>query len=148
MKTGRKNIIRIALSILLMTAFCPSASASSSQKFEFLLRFFDLNEAAFAYHRHCLSRSENINETFLEMLEYVADELFAEAKKDDPGMDTEYIKTKILERRYNLQYRLDHENMKNGCYTPATEMAKAHYEEFSHYNSQKISAFIQKQMVE
>lgn len=57
MKTGKKNITRIVLSILLMTAFCPSANAGSSQKFEFLLRFFDLNEAAFAYHRHCLSRA-------------------------------------------------------------------------------------------
>lgn len=145
MKIAKKNIIRVALSILLMVIFCPSANAGSSQKFEFLLRFFDLNEAAFAYHRHCVStKQETINQTFLKTLEYVADELFAEAKKDEPRMDPEYIKTKILERRSNLQYRLDLENMKNGCRTPETEMAKAHYEEFSRYNRREISRFIDK----
>ncbi len=74
METGKKSIIRITLTVLLMMAFCSSASADSSKKFEFLLRFFDLNEAAFAYHRHCLNRTENINETFLRTLEFVADE--------------------------------------------------------------------------
>lgn len=103
-----------------------------------------MNEAAFAYHRHCLRTSEEINTTFLKTLEFVADELFAQAKKDDPGISPEYIKTKLLERRYNLQYRLDHENMKEGCHTPATDMAKAHYEEFSRYNKKEIRNFIDK----
>lgn len=75
-----------------MMAFCLSANAGNSKRFEFLLRFLDLNRAAFAYHRHCLSRTENINETFLRTLEFVADELFAEAKRDDPRMEAEYIK--------------------------------------------------------
>lgn len=116
MKTGKKKIMRMALSILLMAAFCPLAHAAPQKRMDFLLYFFDMNEAAFAYHRHCLSRSGGINETFLRTLEFVADELFTEAKKEDPKTNPEYIKTKILERRYNIQYKLDHANMKEGCY--------------------------------
>lgn len=141
MKGGKKNIIRIALISLFTVAFCPSASAGIITKYELLLRFFDMNEADFAYQRHCLNNSKGINKKFIETLDYVADELLAEATKENPSIDPEYIKAKILERRYNLQYKLDHENMMNGCNTSATDMAKAHYEEFSRYNRQEIHEF-------
>ena len=104
-----------------------------------------MNESAFAYHRHCLSRTDGINETFLRTLEFVADELFAEAKKNEPKANPEYIKTKILERRYNIQYRLDHANMKEGCYSQASITAKEHYQEFSNYNTSQIRKFIDEQ---
>ena len=57
-------------------------------------------------------------------------------------MGPEQIKAKILERRYHIQYRLDHAHMKEGCYSPSAESAKAHYEEFSRYNTKEISRFI------
>ena len=142
---SQKAIMRMLSVLLLIMAFCPSASAGSSKKFEFLLHFFDMNEMAFAYHRHCLSRTENINETFLKALEFVADELFEEAKKDDPGINPEYIKNKLLERRYNIQYRLDYNNMKEGCYSKASMVAKEHYQEFSNYNKSEIREFIDEQ---
>lgn len=63
-------------------------------------------------------------------------------------MDPEYIKNKILERRYNIQFKLDHENMKYGCHTPAIEAAKVHYEEFSRYDRREISRFIEEQAIE
>lgn len=101
-----------------------------------------MNEAALAYHRHCLSRTEKINKTFLSTLEFVADELLAQAEKDDPQMDLDYIKGKILQRRYNIQYKLDYTHMKDGCSSTAINMAKTHYQEFSRYNRQEISQFI------
>lgn len=118
------------------------ASAAPNRKVDFLLHFFDMNEMAFAYHRHCLSPEQGINEVFLTTLNYVANELFAEAQRDQPNTDPKYIQTKILERRYNLQYRLDNQSIKNGCNTAQTEMAKAHYEEFSHYSVREVQKFI------
>ena len=121
------------------------ANAAPQKRIEFLLYFFDMNESAFAYHRHCLSQTEELNATFLRTLEFVADELFDEAKKNDPKMNPEHIKTKILERRYNIQYRLDHANMKDGCYSQASMTAKEHYQEFSNYNTSQIRKFIDEQ---
>lgn len=118
------------------------AGADPQKRIDFLQYFFDMNESAFAYHRHCLSQTEELNSTFLRTLEFVVDELFDEAKRDDPDIDPEYIKTKILERRYNIQYRLDHANIKEGCYSQASMTAKEHYQEFSNYNTSQIRKFI------
>ena len=113
--------IRTLLILILVIFFYPAATnAFSNQKFDFLLRFFDMNEAAFAYHRHCLSQTESINATFLKTFEMVADELFAEARKNEPNIDPKYIKAKILERRYNAQYKLDHANIREGCHSQAS----------------------------
>ena len=142
MAASKRTITRTLLTLLLIVAFCPLAYAAPQKRIDFLLYFFDMNESAFAYHRHCLSRTEDINETFLRTLEFVADELFAEAKKEEPKTNPEYIKTKILERRYNIQYRLDHANMKEGCYSEASEIAKEHYQEFSNHNKSEIRKFI------
>jgi len=143
-----KTVTRTLLILLLIVVFSPFANAAPKKRIDFLLYFFDMNEMAFAYHRHCLSRSDNINETFLRTLELVADELFAEAKKNEPKTDPEYIKTKILERRYNLQYRLDNANIKEGCYSQASIAAKKHYQEFNNYKKSEIRKFIDEQTQE
>ena len=144
MRTLQKRVfIRILLALIMVLVFYPATTnAAPPTKFDFLMRFYDMNEASFAYHRHCLSQAEAINPTFLKTLEFVADELFAESKKDNPKMKPEYIKTKILERRYNIQYRLDHANMKEGCYSQASLTAKEHYQEFSNYKISDIRKFI------
>ncbi|MAI62918.1 MAG: hypothetical protein CBB87_10640 [Micavibrio sp. TMED27] len=131
------------MTLIAIVVFQPTiANAAPQKRIEFLLYFFDINESAFAYHRHCLSQTEELNTTFLQTLEFVADELFDEAKKNEPKTKPEYIKTKILERRYNIQYRLDHANMKDGCYSQASLKAKEHYQEFSNYNTSQIRKFI------
>ena len=134
--------MRTLLIFLLTLAFCPAAHADSDKKFRFLLHFFDMNETAFAYHRHCLSPDKNINDNFLGTLTFVADELLAEAAKNSPQRDPEHIKNQILERRYNIQYNLDHIQIKKGCNTPAIDEARVHYEEFSLYSKTEISHFI------
>ena len=138
-------IIRILWALLLTVALCPIAVAAPSTKFNFLMRFYDMNEAAFAYHRHCLSETEAINPIFLKTLEFVANELIAESIKDTPKMRPEYIKTKILERRYSIQYSLDRANIKEGCYSQASLTAKEHYQEFSNYKNSEIRKFIDEQ---
>jgi len=144
-RSTERIVIRILWSLLLVVAFCPIAIAASPTKFDFLMRFYDMNETAFAYHRHCLSTTEAINPTFLKTLEFVADELFIESIKNNPKMKPEYIKNRILERRYNIQYRLDHANMKDGCYSQASLTAKEHYQEFSNYKNSEIRKFIDEQ---
>ncbi len=142
----KRAYIRISLLLILVLFFYPAiTNAAPSTKIDFLIRFYDMNESAFAHHRHCLSTKEPINPTFLKTLEFVADELFAESKKDNPKINPEYIKNKILERRYNIQYRLDHANMKEGCYSQASLVAKEHYQEFSNYNTSQIRKFIDEQ---
>ncbi len=141
----KKHIICLMLVVFLVGVFCPAANARSSKEFVFLLRFFDLNEQAYAYHRHCLSQTERINATFLRTLELVADELFAEGRKVDPNVDPERIKAKILERRYNLQYEFDRANMKEGCSAKYKQGSQAHYEEFSRYSEEEILRFVDEQ---
>lgn len=109
------------------------------------MRLFDLNEAAFAYHRHCLSTSQNISPQFMEVLDFVANELFAEARNESPGLDPRYIRSKILERRYRIQYKLDSDHIKEGCHSAATDMAQSHYEAFSNYSRQDIEGFIERE---
>jgi hypothetical protein len=122
-------------------AFSPVSSAAPNRKLDFLLRFFDMNEAAFAYHRHCLS-DEEINRTFLSTMDFVADELFDEGVKTNPSVKPDEIKTKILERRYALQYKLDNAHMKKGCQSKDSRMGQAHYNEFSHFDRAQIGDFI------
>lgn len=126
-------------------AFSPVANAAPNKKFDFLIRFFDLNEAAFAYQRHCLGRSEEIDQTFLKAMEFVADELFSEGIKNSPNVKPEYIKAKILERRYNIQYQLDNANIKEGCMSANSQLAQSHYKEFSRFNTAQVKQFIDEQ---
>lgn len=143
MDVTERVLIRILLTLLLIVAFCPVAvAASPNKKFDFLLRFNDLNEVAFAYHRHCLSSTSDINEKFLRTLEFVADQLYAEAQIKEPGMNSEYIKEQLLQRRYNIQYKLDHANAKEGCNSATSSVAKTHYEEFSRYTEPEVRKFI------
>lgn len=132
----------------MIVAFGGVASANPGKKIEFLLRFYDLNEAAFAYHRHCLSQEEGLNAVFLNNLEFVADELFAEIQKSDVRLKPDYIKTKILQRRYNIQYKLDRAHMVEGCYSPAIKTAKEHYIEFSRFGRSEVSKFIDEKTVD
>ena len=135
--------MRLLLILLLILTYCPIAKADPSKKFDFLISFFDMNEAAFAYHRHCLNSEQGgINENFLRTLEFVADELFAEAVKNAPQTDTEYIKSKILKRRYNIQYNLDHAHMKEGCNSSNIDMAREHYKKFSQFNIMEVKKYI------
>lgn len=126
----------------MILAFSQVASASPNRKLDFLLHFFDLNEAAFAYQRQCQAESEGINETFLRNLEFVADELFAAAVQKDPQISPDQIKERILERRSTLQYKLDHFYMSNDCSSAGAKTAQAHYEEFSRFNKSEVSKFI------
>lgn len=142
-KLQKRVIIRISLVLLMVLVFCPvTVNAAPRSKVYFLLRFFDMNEEGFAYHRHCVSTTEAINAKFLKTLEVVANELFAESKKENPKTSPKHIKNQILSRRDKIQYNLDLANMKDGCYSQASLRAKEHYQEFSHYNKAAILKFI------
>jgi hypothetical protein len=134
------------LTFLLIVAFCiapvPGANAAPSYKFGFLLRFFDFNEAAFAYHRHCLGRTEPINRNFVKAMDMVAADLYEEGVRNNPDLKPEQISSKILERKYNLQYKLDNTNMKEGCLSKDSEAAKTHYRDISRYSEAEIISLI------
>lgn len=127
---------------MVLALFPTTTHAAPETKFSFLMRFYDLNEEAFAYHRHCLSKKGAINSTFLSTLEFVADELFAVSIEYNPKMEPDHIKAKILERRYKIQYGLDRANMNEGCYSKPSLRAKEHYKEFSNYDEVAIRKFI------
>lgn len=78
-------------------------------------------------------------------MESVADKLFDESIQSNPSIMPEQIKAKILERRYNLQYRFDNANMREGCSSNDSLMAKSHYIEFSRYDRSQIDEFISSQ---
>ena len=130
------------MTLLLIAAFSPVSSAASNKKFNFLLRFFDMNEMAFAYHRHCMGGDGGINAKFLSTMEFVADALYDESLKTNPSIRPDYIKKKILERRYNIQYKLDKDNLRNGCQSGDSQTALAHYNEFSRFSRAQIGDFI------
>ena len=108
-----------------------------------MLRFYDLNEEAFAYQRQCIAKTESINPTFLKNLEYVANALLDEAVKNDPAANPHYIRTQILERRYNIQYKLEHYYMSHSCSDKEVKRGQDHYEQFSLYNTDEIRKFIE-----
>lgn len=137
----RYNLSRLFWAFILLAVFCPAAAHANTPKFNFLLRFFDLNEAAFAYQRHCLGNT-SMDPTFLHTLEFVADALFDVAKEEDPKASDAYLKSEIMDRRDKLQYALDLANMKDGCGTPDSKLAEAHYREFSRYTIADIDHFI------
>jgi hypothetical protein len=110
-----------------------------------LFRFFDYNEAAFAYKRHCLPSSEPINSKFQKTMDFVANELLHEGEKDNPNFKPEYVKKIIMERRDTMQYDLDIMSMKEGCASESAKTAKEHYEEFSKYDISEIRKFIEEQ---
>ncbi|GJL85254.1 MAG: hypothetical protein DHS20C02_10290 [Micavibrio sp.] len=101
-----------------------------------------MNEAAFAYYRHCESQSGAIDKKFMVALELVANELFDQTKTDNPRRNPEHIKAKILERRHNIQYSLDHAHKTEGCSSKGAKTAQTHYIEFSRYDQHAIRAFI------
>ena len=139
--------MRNILAFLLIAAFCislpPAANAANPNKLDFLLRFFDLNEAALAYHRHCLSQGESVNQNFINAMSRVTDNLYATTASSDPRLTHEQINGKILERRYKLQYQLDNANMKEGCQTKSSRVAEQHYRQLSGYSEADINRFIE-----
>ena len=138
--------MRLLLILILTLAFCPIAQAEPKEKSNFLVNFFDINEAAFAYHRHCLnSENSGINVNFIRTSELVADALFADAVRKAPQADAQHIKAKILERRYNIQYKLDHVHMKEGCHSSSVKAARDHYEKFSKLNINEVKKYIEEQ---
>ncbi|NCT40570.1 MAG: hypothetical protein GW778_02775 [Alphaproteobacteria bacterium] len=81
-------------------------------------------------------------------MEYVADAFLDESVKDNPSMQPQYIQNQILQRRYEIQYRLDNANINEGCYSKASLAAKTHYQEFSRYSLSDIRAFIDQNSVQ
>ncbi len=143
----RTGITRILCTLILSIMFCFPIRAENKkppEKLSFLVGFFDLNERAFAYHKHCLPDIA-INQTFLKTLEIVADELFSETLKDDPGFKPNYVKKNILRRRYEIQSELNKNYDQNGCFTEEAAEAKRHYEEYSKYTEDQIRELIQEQ---
>ncbi|MGB4107028.1 MAG: hypothetical protein WBK55_04460 [Alphaproteobacteria bacterium] len=134
------------MALVLIAAFTgPVAAALPDKKMNFLIRFFDMNEAAFAYHRHCVGPKPVIDRSFVKTMKLVADELLAKAIVDNPQAKPEEIKSTIMERRYDLQYKLDTASMQDGCNSRDALIAKAHYEEFSRFDVNQINLFIEEQ---
>lgn len=130
------------MTILFVAAFSSIACADSKRKFDFLLRFYDLNDAAFAYQRHCLSDDGAVSQAFLRTFEFVAEELLAEAKKVNPRLDPISIKDRMQKRQESILYELDFTYMKQGCGTQAAKTASAHYERFSGLSREDVARFI------
>ncbi len=120
-------------------------AATSKQRLNLLYQFFELNEAGYAYHRHCLSSSEGINDTFSETRDFVVKELIAEAVNQQLHANKESAGRKMLELQYELQYKLDRANMADGCYSKNSMVAREHYQEFSHMDKAEILMFIDQQ---
>ncbi len=140
----------IFVALLLLTSSCtatpnPAQKEVNTPRLDFLFRFFDYNEAAFAYKRHCLPTSEPINKKFQSTMDFVANELLREGERDNPNFKPEYVKNIIMERRNRLQYDLDTMSMKEGCASESAQTARAHYEEFSKYDLPEIRKFIDEQ---
>jgi len=71
------------------------------------MKLNDLNERAFAYHKHCLNDTEPMNEVFLENFEQVANMLLDESMNMFRQQRPEDIVRQILERRASMQNALD-----------------------------------------
>ena len=131
--------------VVLFMLFIPQVNAASTQRVQYLLHLFDMNEAAFAYHRHCVGPNEKINSKFLRGLEFVADELYEAVQEDEPEMSTEFIKSRIMERRYSIQYSFDRAHIQGGCGSREYAKAKPHYEDFSTFSVSEIRKIVRRE---
>jgi len=142
--------IKILLALLAMMVFCPTTAYAviPLSRIQFLLHFFDLNEAAYADHRHCVSETEAINDRFMKTVDFITDELLIEVQKEDPRRNEEFLRSRILERRYDLQYKLDLAHMNEGCSSPSSKQAQVHYNDFSRYSSSDVRQIIKERTIQ
>ncbi len=111
-------------------AVVPQKKTAGLKTLNSMLELNDMNERAFAYHYHCLSKSEPMNEQFLKNFEVATNELFDECLKNQ-GMKPEYIVSTITKRREHIQQKLGVYYKTNGCDSPEAMAAKDHYRAFS-----------------
>ena len=120
------NFSLLFLSACSTKPYSHSVNEMDYARLEKLLEFNDLNERAFAYHQHCISKSEQMNPMFSENFEQGAN-LLLNTSIEVKGWKPEYAIAQILERREGAQNFLDVHYQENGCYSPEAFTAKKHY---------------------
>ena len=104
-----------------------------NQNFNKLMYLNDLNERGFAYHQHCLRKTETMNEQYLENFEIAANLLFDETL-NTTGLAPQYIVDKIVKRRKHIQHVLNNHYLTKGCQSEEARIARDHYRAFSQYS--------------
>jgi hypothetical protein len=142
--------MRLSLFLLLLVmggvfaapAIAAADAAQKEDRFHFLARFFDLNETAFAYHRHCISKDRLPDPVFMENLDYVANALMQEMVSEFPDKKPAQHRANIMGRRYMIQQRLDGFYYENKCDSDHALTSAAHYEQFRAIDSVAVQKFI------
>jgi len=136
----------LVLSLIMTLCACTPArenmtySPKDSGQLDALLQLNDLNERAFEYHQHCLSKTAPMNEVFLENFELISNLLFDEAL-DMWGATPEYVVSQILKRREQIQHTLDKIYMTEGCQSSEAKTAQEHYRTFSQLDKEQVKKF-------
>jgi len=132
--------IFLMLFIVIALSSCTPARehVPSKENFNVLMKLNDLNERAFAYHKHCLKNTEPMNEVFLANFEQAANMLFDESMNMFRQRRPEDIVRKILERRNSMQNTLDKIYRADGCQSSEAKTAQEHYSTFSQLGKEKV----------
>lgn len=109
---------------------------------EALLDFFDQNERAIAYHKHCVSAKHMPPIQFLDNANYVTVELQQALKDAYPDKTREEIEQGLLDRAAYLQRKNSQEFYSYGCEERWGQAAKAHYDMMNRIDTEFVKAYI------
>jgi hypothetical protein len=137
---------------VLALAFSGYASAQESdtalsveeaqQPYALLLKFYDDNERAIAYHRYCVSNREFPPQSFIDNMNVVAVELQKQLRAHHPEKTAAEIERGLIERARYLQ-RLNTQIMHDqGCFDRWADIARRHYDIVTALDNDLILDFI------
>lgn len=137
----------LILVILLIICGCsmpakqePRRTEKDNMRLNTLMKLNDLNERAFAYHQFCLSKTEPMNEKFLENFKTSSNLLFDECL-ESLHWEPQYIVSQVLKRREQIQGGLKNYYLTKGCQSPEASVAQKHYRTFSQLNERQIKEY-------
>lgn len=122
--------------------YTPSGQIKKSRtnpyaKLDRLAQLNDLNERAYAYHQHCLQKTEPINQKFMENFAFSAN-MLTNALMEIYNWNDEFAINQILQRRRNTQNTLTQHYNTKGCQSNEGQLAQQHYISFSNINQTEI----------
>lgn len=149
MLLDRKRRYMTLLAFVLLFAICgcsmpakqePRRTEKNDIRFNALMQLNDLNERAFSYHQFCLSKTEPMNEKFLENFKTSSNLLFDECL-ESLHWEPQYIVSQVLKRREQIQGALKNHYLTKGCQSPEASVAQKHYRTFSQLNERQIKEY-------
>lgn len=145
--------MRLRFMMTLLILLVPAQSAAQEvlvpvpakeSRFESIVKLYDMNEMALAYHRHCVTRNALPTPKFMNNTKVITAALSGELRKQFPDKTQEEIDQEIFRRSDAIQKRMDRHFLKIGCQSEGLQKARKHYSIFGRMDEETVTSFISK----